>query len=358
MNFGQIAMATAVLASAASSALAQDAVYARTPWQMHEGDGVLLLDKALEGFGTVDNYDKAKIPLATDKGWAAAPNPEIIGFGGPGKSKIDASKGWKHHCQKAVDYTYFQTFVNVPKGAAMPDVKIAFKGMDDGARISIFNSKYKDGIVDQKGYVKLNQEATEDLKSFMVEGSNRIVITQVDICATDNRLDSAHVTIGGQNVRVALRPELPSRMYLLAYSVNDQVRGAAKAANDHYMGVQAGIGKIFQDTKQRTLFEVVDIDKAAKIVALRVADGADKGKFLQLHDNEAKLGTDQGDKKVQFQVRTPLEPALGSFVSLESVAMPGEFLRHQGFVLKLDKIDMMSSSLDRRDATFSFVKAN
>jgi len=98
----------------------------------------------------------------------------------------------------------------------MPDVRVAFKGMDDGARISIYNDaypavKFPDGKIDESGYVMLNQDRSGDLSKFMRPGNNRIVITQVDACAPDNRLEYANITIDDVEVQTAKVPELPEQ---------------------------------------------------------------------------------------------------------------------------------------------------
>ncbi|SMO68912.1 hypothetical protein SAMN06265173_1109 [Thalassovita litoralis] len=80
--------------------------FGRTPWQMHMGLPVKMLDVNLSSPGALDNYQWADIPMADDTGWGAAPDPEIIGFGGPGTSEIPG-ENWRDNCMKAVNYTYF-----------------------------------------------------------------------------------------------------------------------------------------------------------------------------------------------------------------------------------------------------------
>lgn len=175
----------------------------RTPWQMHHGQAVIKLDARLPSNAALPEngyiaFQNAQIP-AEGAGWVAPPNPEIIGFGSSKASKLSAAD-----CGMAVDYTYFQTFVDVPSGTRVDEFKIAFQGMDDASRITIFNSTYPAGQVVEGSYVTRastgNASATMDLHALVATGKNRIVITQVDWCATGNQLQSAQVQLNGSAV--------------------------------------------------------------------------------------------------------------------------------------------------------------
>lgn len=76
-------------------------------------------------------------------------------------------------------------------------MEITFEGLDDGARATVFNDRYPAGIVDEGSYVTLKNTATGALSEFMAPGINRIVVTHVDACKNDSRLDSAQILIGG-----------------------------------------------------------------------------------------------------------------------------------------------------------------
>jgi hypothetical protein len=175
--------------------MAQDAGVSRTPWQMNKGGAVYDLEAPLGAHGAVEAYVFADIPAANDSAWQDAPNPDTIGFGSNTASIIPPGK-----CLNAVDYTYFQTFVTVPDGVKVTQLRIAFQGMDDGSRISIFNAQNTSGSVVDGSYVRLGGKETTDLKDLMVKGRNRIVITQVDDCPLGNQLQSATVEMNGQLV--------------------------------------------------------------------------------------------------------------------------------------------------------------
>jgi len=104
-------------------------------------------------------------------------------------------------CMAYGDFTYFQTFVNIPSHVEVTTFTITFQGMDDGSRVTIFNSKYPDGFVIPGSYVYLGGSGTTNLASYVVSGEvNRVVITQVDDCCCENYLREARVVLNGQEV--------------------------------------------------------------------------------------------------------------------------------------------------------------
>lgn len=186
-------------------ATAAHAQVSRTPWQMHAGQGVIKLDTPLPGNGALPEngyvaFNGAEIP-AEGSGWVAAPHGDVIGFGGPQASQIDEAGG---SCRNAIDYTYFQTFVDVANNARVDEFKIVFNGMDDASRITIFNNRHETGTVVDGSYVSRASAAstTTDLKDLIAPGRNRVVITQVDWCPNGNQLQSAQVSLNGTNIAV------------------------------------------------------------------------------------------------------------------------------------------------------------
>lgn len=140
--------------------------------------------------GAICLYGKAVVPPTESTGsagWKAAPNPETIGF----------SRSSTVSCFNQVDYTYFQTFIHVPTGSTVTTFTIAMTTIDDGARITIYNSAYPNGTVVAASYVYLGGSGTSNLASLIREGVNRVVITQLDDCGTGNNLGSATVTLNG-----------------------------------------------------------------------------------------------------------------------------------------------------------------
>ncbi|GMU39195.1 MAG: hypothetical protein AMXMBFR23_00610 [Chloroflexota bacterium] len=101
-------------------------------------------------------------------------------------------------CMTNVDFTLFQTFVDIPLGTTLTTFTVAMSGMDDGARITIFNSSYPSGLVVPGSYVYLGGSGTSNLAPYVVAGeTNRVLITQMDDCAVGNNLQSAQVNLNG-----------------------------------------------------------------------------------------------------------------------------------------------------------------
>ncbi|WP_147333025.1 hypothetical protein [Archangium gephyra] len=101
------------------------------------------------------------------------------------------------------DFSYFQTFVNVPAGTEVTEFTIWFEGMDDGSRVTIFNSQYPLGLVVPGSYVYIHgpEQQTANLAPYVQVGEvNRVVITQVDDCCSGNTLHRAEVRLNGAGI--------------------------------------------------------------------------------------------------------------------------------------------------------------
>ena len=73
--------------------------------------------------------------------------------------------------------------------------------MDDASRVTIFNSLYPAGLVIAGSYVYLGGSGTTDLSAYVVSGEiNRVAITQVDDCCSENNLREARVVLNGEVV--------------------------------------------------------------------------------------------------------------------------------------------------------------
>jgi hypothetical protein len=181
------------------------AAQTRTPWQMHDGLevtpsnplGLVDLTCAPAVHGDVCEYDDATIPPGNDTGWGPAPNGETIGLDFfCGQSRVcSAPIG----CLAYADFTYFQTLVTVPADVLVTQFTIDFSGMDDGSRVSIFNSAHPGGFVVPGSFVFLGGSGTTNLAALVVAGEeNRVVVTQVDDCCCDNNLHVAQVVLNGE----------------------------------------------------------------------------------------------------------------------------------------------------------------
>jgi hypothetical protein len=153
-------------------------------------------------------YDVATIPSTGDPGWGPAPDGDVINFSIPSRV-CSAPIG----CLAYGDFTYFQTLVNIPADVVVTTFTIAFSGMDDGCRVSIFNSAYPGGLVVPGSYVFLGGSGTTNLKDYVVSGEiNRVVVTQVDDCCSENNLRSAIVVLNGEPVIVGVSPSSWSKV--------------------------------------------------------------------------------------------------------------------------------------------------
>ena len=203
-NCASLAAATILLMVSASSLMAQT----RSPWEMHDGlevtlgnpDGLVPFSCSPSQHGDFCEYDVATIPATGDAGWGPAPDGAIIGFSIPSRvcnAPID--------CLAYGDFTYFQTLVDIPANIIVTEFTIAFDGMDDGCRVTIFNSAYPAGLVVPGSYVFLGGSGTTDLHDYVVSGEiNRVVVTQVDDCCSENNLHSAIVVLNGEPVTVGV----------------------------------------------------------------------------------------------------------------------------------------------------------
>lgn len=72
--------------------------------------------------------------------WVSAFDKEYIGMK-KGSRLCSAPKT----CWDYLDFTYFQTFVTIPRNWALSEFSIKFSGMDDGSRVSVYNSGYVTG---------------------------------------------------------------------------------------------------------------------------------------------------------------------------------------------------------------------
>lgn len=195
-----IALFTVLAAGFAASASAQ----VRTGWQMHDGLevtpsnplGLIAFSCSPAQHGDPCEYAVATIPPSGDPGWGPAPNGETIGFSIP--SRVCNAP---ITCFGYGDFTYFQTFVDIPADIVVTQFTISFSGMDDGCRVTIFNSAYPSGLVVPGSYVFLGGSGTTTLENYVVSGErNRVVVTQVDDCCSANNLQSAVVVLNGSPI--------------------------------------------------------------------------------------------------------------------------------------------------------------
>lgn len=171
----------------------------KQPWQIHKGKGPKCWPTKFDKHGHKDEYEFASIPPPGDSGWKPEPDNKIK-F--DDRSTMCGASGQpdKCECRKGGDFTYFQTFFNIPPTLKIKSLKIKIDNVDDGTRITIFNKKYPNGIVDNGSYAFLGGGSTTDLAKYLVKGQNRIVLTHVDDCCKTRRIAGVHVTLNGKEL--------------------------------------------------------------------------------------------------------------------------------------------------------------
>lgn len=190
--------------------------------------------------------------------------------------------------------------------------------------------------------VKLVLENDGSLKLYTASGSTIWTNTQGLIKTTD-----------------AVAVKLPNYFKLHAYSVHGK---RVEKGSDFYMGYTEGSldGKIINpNTGEVIHLEKVTIDAAKGIVALKVINASQPDMYLSVADNKnVNITKGSNNNRHHFIIRTPEEKEAANlnYVSFESAAFTGWFLRHQGFVLKVTEANANTRKdiVYRQDATWLF----
>jgi hypothetical protein len=162
------------------------------PWQMNRYGGPMCFGKTFSIHGEKGEYAYASAPAEGAAGWSPITAP-TIDF-----SEGSAMCGRGCDCLNGGEFTYFETFFDIPVGYAVTSLVVSFGGTDDGARVTIYNSAHPTGVVDDGSYIYLGgPPVTTNLAPYIVTGRNRIVITHVDDCCSWRSLTGVHVTLNG-----------------------------------------------------------------------------------------------------------------------------------------------------------------
>ncbi len=172
-----------------------------TAWELHEGEAPLCWGVDYGRHGDPREYDHATIPPALDQAWQPEPD-DRISFDDP--STLCGQNGQPDlcACRYGGDFTYFQTFFNVPPSLQVNSLAIEIDAVDDGARITIFNDTHPQGIVDPGSYAYYPSGSTTNLAQHIVPGQNRVVITHVDDCCAVRRIANVRVTLNDEEIRL------------------------------------------------------------------------------------------------------------------------------------------------------------
>jgi len=157
----------------------------RTNWQYIRGPSTFTPnpDTSTSQHGDVGEYAAAVIPDVDDD-WLPCDDdyctdPQTISI-----NAVSRLPG----CWYLLDFTYLQTFITIDEGTTVTSFQVVFTQMDDGSRITVFNSAYPNGMVVTGSYVFLSQTSSLNMASWLVTGTNRLIITQVDDCAVENHI--------------------------------------------------------------------------------------------------------------------------------------------------------------------------
>lgn len=172
---------------------------ATKPWEIHQGRVPFCWGTDYGRHGDPQEYQHALIPAEDDAGWAPEPN-DRISFEDP--STLCGQNGAPDQCEcrKGGDFTYFQTYFNVPATLNVSSLQVEISSVDDGARITIFNSMYPQGVVDPGSYAYFPSGSTTDLAQYIVPGKNRVVITHVDDCCAVRRIADVRIKLNNEEI--------------------------------------------------------------------------------------------------------------------------------------------------------------
>jgi Putative metal-binding motif len=163
-----------------------------SPWQMHRLMGPVCFGRTFSQHGEAGEYAYASVPAEGDAGWRAVTSP-TIDF-----AESSALCGRSCSCLDGGEFTYFQTFFDVSVGYAITSLSVTMAGVDDGARVTVYNAANPGGVVDAGSYILLGGTGVStNLARFIVPGRNRIVITHLDDCCSDRSLSGVRVVVNG-----------------------------------------------------------------------------------------------------------------------------------------------------------------
>ncbi len=164
----------------------------RSRWQIHLGEGpVCFGGTTFTVHGDRREYDWSSIPAATDAGWQNH-TPPNISFDDP-----STLCGTSCDCLDGGDFTYFQTSFTVPNGLTVSSLEVNIVDVDDGVRVTLFNSAYPSGVSPRDAYAFHPTGRASNLGSYVRSGTNRIVLTHVDDCCRYRRIRDATVILNG-----------------------------------------------------------------------------------------------------------------------------------------------------------------
>ena len=202
VTYSGLAFAPAALASGPTS-------LGVSGWQVYSNTNLYSNPDPIQSHGDPGEYAAAPaIPAQNSTGWVNCGPSAPLRFSYysgtasmcPSASTINMHVGSiLPDCWSQLNFTSFQALVSIPAGTTMSTFSVNMNGADDGARVSLVNSIYPNGVTPSNGYIdQAAGQSTGNLASFVAAGEvNRVVITQVDDCAVGNNLNSAQISLNG-----------------------------------------------------------------------------------------------------------------------------------------------------------------
>jgi hypothetical protein len=169
----------------------------RGTWQFNPGGpSVMLADPGFPCSAFL--HDGPVRPSPDDDHWVGATKGDSIGYST--SSTLTTSD------YRSAQFSYFRTMVFLPASLTVDSFRVLITGVDDSARVLLFNSKYPQGISPSDagpsdpavgacvGYM----DGAWELKSYVQVGEvNVVLVIQVDLKPTVSALNSGDVTVNG-----------------------------------------------------------------------------------------------------------------------------------------------------------------
>ncbi|MBI5548055.1 MAG: hypothetical protein HY901_29595, partial [Deltaproteobacteria bacterium] len=166
-----------------------------TAWQIHDGEGPICFGTSFTVHGEEGEYAFGAIPAADDAGWRVHESPDISFYA------TSTITGTVCPCMNGGDFTYFQTFFDIPPGFVVTNLTVTIDSVDDGVAVTVFNSAHPEGITDPGAYANYPGGSTADLRQYIAPGRNRIVLTHVDDCQYDRSIAGATIRLNEDNLQ-------------------------------------------------------------------------------------------------------------------------------------------------------------
>ncbi|MEZ4392564.1 MAG: hypothetical protein R3A48_15865 [Polyangiales bacterium] len=162
----------------------------QTVWEINRGTGPICWGFQTARHGDAIEYSYTSIPPTTDPGWA--PHGNNIYFADP------STLCGVCNCRYGGDFTHFQTSFVLPPGYNASSLRIQVGSVDDGVRMTVFNNRYPNGIVDPGSYAYFPAGGSTDLAAYLAPGPNRIVLTHVDDCCRERIIRGVSIVLNDE----------------------------------------------------------------------------------------------------------------------------------------------------------------